>query len=195
MPLLLKATIVLLFCFTLRPYPSGSLPSCASRPTQETGYEIPEAKMTLTLPNQKWKLATHSGTGPVEYIFKREPIPDSSGRQIIPAIMIYVEDAEKYQQDVTLFSITKSGPFQQRGVKIDSTLIHTNKEYPLTYKNAYFMKASYTQGGLAHILYMIHIINKANKGIQVYLDMTKELEERYGQEFWTTIRSIRESTH
>jgi hypothetical protein len=195
MPLLLKTTIVLLLCFTLRPYPSGSLPSCASPATQGTGYEIPEARMTLTLPNQKWKLATHSDTGPAEYVFKREPITDSSGRQIIPAIMVYVEDAEKYQQDVTLFSITKSGPFLQRGVKIDQTLIQSKKEYPLTYKNAFFIKASYTQGGLAHILYMIHIINKGNKGIQVYLDMTKELEEKYGQEFWTTIRSIRESTH
>jgi hypothetical protein len=187
MSVILKTTLAFLVGFASRPSPS--------RETQNNDYKIPEAHMTLALPNKKWKLATHSGNGTFEYIFKRDPIPDSSGRQIIPAIMVYVEDAEKYQQDVTLFSITKSGPFLQRGVKIDQTLIQTKKEYPLTYKNAFFIKASYTQDGLAHILYMIYIINKANKGIQVYLDMTKELEERHGQEFWTTIRSIRESTH
>jgi transcriptional antiterminator len=47
----------------------------------------------------------------------------------------------------------------------------------------------------AHNLYMIHIINKDSKGIQIYLDMTKDIEKDYEQEFWTVIRSIRETPH
>ena len=62
----------------------------------------------------------------------------------------------------------------------------------MTYKNAYFIECSYKQNELDHIFYMIYIINKDNKGIQVFLDMTKDIADDYISEFWTTIKSIRE---
>jgi len=162
-------------------------------PVQEdTEIKIPEAHLSIQLPNMEWHLATHTHDKGGQYTFKRDPIIDSAGRSIIPAIMIFVEDATKYQQDATLFTITKRGPFMKRGVSIDKTLIQSDKGYPLTYKNGFFMKASYTQDGIDHILYMINIINKTNQGIQVYLDMTKDIAGKYEQEFLTTIKSIRE---
>jgi hypothetical protein len=158
----------------------------------KTEYEIPEANMFLKLPNSKWSLTDKKEGNVTEYYFKRDPITDKNGNKIIPAIMVFVEDATQYKQDATLYTIWKRRPFQEKGVNIDQTLIQENKEYPLTYKNAYFMKGSYNSNGFDHIIFMIHIINKKNKGIQIYLDMTKDLAEEYEQEFWTTIRSIKE---
>lgn len=159
--------------------------------TQEfkTDYLIPEAKMILKLPNSKWSLADQKEG---EYIFKREPIKNKNGLDIIPAIMVYIEDASDYEQDVTLYTIGKQRVFKSKGVNIDTMLIQDSDDYPLTYKNAYFIKSSYTSQGLDHIFFMIHIINKDNKGIQIYLDMTKDIAKDYEQEFWTTIRSIKE---
>jgi hypothetical protein len=54
------------------------------------------------------------------------------------------------------------------------------------------MKASYTQNGIDHIFYMAHIIDKHDQGIQLYLDMTKDLGDQYEEEFLTTIRSIKD---
>jgi hypothetical protein len=176
---------------TSSPYSQPAPARYQSTDTSGT-YQIPEANMSLQLPNDEWKLAQRSNAGQVSYIFKRNPITDDQGNAIIPAIMVFVEDAKKYEKDVTLYSITKRLPFRSKGLKIDTTLIQSNKNYPLTYKNAYFMKASYTENGLAHILYMIHIINNDDKGIQIYLDMTTAITDKYEQEFWTTIRSIKE---
>jgi hypothetical protein len=52
--------------------------------------------------------------------------------------------------------------------------------------------ASYSDKGLGHILYMVYIITKEDKGIQLYMDMTKDIADKYEQEFWTTLQSIKE---
>jgi antitoxin component YwqK of YwqJK toxin-antitoxin module len=160
--------------------------------TFKTKYEIKDANMFIKLPNDEWRLIEHPDKSQSGYIFKRTAVVDEQGDSIIPAIMVYVEDAKEYKKDIVLFSINKTGPFVSKGVKIDSTLFPQRKNFPLTYKNALFMKASYTEKGLGHILYMIHIINKNDKGIQVYLDMTKSIADKCDEEFWTTIRSIKE---
>lgn len=158
----------------------------------KTEYVIPEAGMFIKLPNSDWELTEKTEGPAAEYLFKRSPVKDGEGRQIIAAIMVYVEDATKYEQDVTLFSIEKRLPFQQKGVKVDKISIHENQDYPISYKNNYLTICSYTDNGLDHVLYMIHIINKENKGIQIYMDMTKSIYDKYGQEFWTAMKSIRE---
>ena len=94
---------------------------------------------------------------------------------------------------MTQYTIVKRMQFQGRGLKVDKIFIQDNEEYPLSYKNGFVTKCSYNEKGLDHVLYMIHIINKDNKGIQVYMDMTKSLGNEYEQEFWTTMKSIRES--
>ena len=160
--------------------------------TFKTKYEIKEANMFIKLPNDEWRLAQQPNKSQTGYIFKRTPVTDAQGDSIIPAIMVFVDDAKEYKKDVTLYSINKRAPIMSKGVKIDSTLIQSDRDYPLTYKNAFFMKASYTEKGLDHILYMIHIINKDDKGIQIYLDMTKGIADKCEDEFWTTIQSIKE---
>jgi antitoxin component YwqK of YwqJK toxin-antitoxin module len=159
----------------------------------KTDYIISEANMFIKLPNTEWDLSNKVAGQMTQYIFKRSPITDNVGRKIVPAIMVYVEDATKYKQDVTLYSIEKKLQFQGRGIKVDKISIHENEDYPLTYKNAYLTKCSYNDNGFDHILYMIHIINKDNKGIQIYMDMTKDLDEEYGHEFLTTMKSIKET--
>jgi len=158
----------------------------------KTEYIIEEAKMFLKLPNSNWNLTDKIDGNIAQYYFKRMPIIDKNGNKIIPAIMVFVENASKYEQDVVLYSVCKRKPFVENGIKIEETLIQENENYPLTYKNALFMKSSYTSGGLDHILYMMHIITKENKGIQVYMDMTKDIVVDYESEFWTTIKSMRE---
>lgn len=159
----------------------------------KTDYIINEAEMFMKLPNSEWELTNKAEGQIASYIFKRSSIEDKEGREIIPAIMVYVEDASNYKQDVTQYSIAKRLQFQGKGIKVDKVLIHEHKEYPLTYKNGYLTICSYTDNGLDHVLYMIHIINKDNKGIQIYMDMTKSIVDEYEQEFWTTMKSIKES--
>ena len=155
-------------------------------------YTIEEADMFLKLPNNEWKLTEKKIDNIIQYYFKRKAIIDKNGKNIIPAIMVFVEDASDYNQDVTLYSATKRIPFMKKGTIIEEVLIQDSENYPLTYKNAYFIKCSYTSNGLEHVFYMIHIINEQNKGIQIYLDMTKDIAADYETEFWETIKSIRE---
>jgi hypothetical protein len=157
---------------------------------QSTDFNLKDAKMSISMANSEWGLAKE---GEGNYIFKRKAITDSKGREIVPAIMVYIEDASEYDQDVTNYSIAKRPQFQGKGIKVDKILIHENEGYPLSYKNSYLTMCSYTDNGLDHILYMIHIINKDNKGIQIYMDMTKSVADKYSEEFWTTMKSIKET--
>jgi len=157
----------------------------------KTEYKILEASMFLKLPNDEWNLAHQSNGGTTQYIFKRNEITDSNGRKIVPAIMLYIEDATKYNGDATLFSINKRTPFMEKGIKINTTLIQSNAAYPLNYKNGMFMKATYSANEEEHIFYMIHFITDNNKGVQLYMDMTKDIAGEYESEFWTTIKSIK----
>jgi len=157
---------------------------------QPTDFDLKEAKMSIRMSNSEWALAK-KGEG--NYVFKRNAITDNEGRKIVPAIMIYIEDASEYNQDVTNYSLAKRLQFQGKGITVDKILIHENKDYPISYKNSYLTMCSYTDNGLDHILYMIHIINKDNKGIQIYMDMTKSVEDKYSKEFWTTMKSIKET--
>lgn len=159
---------------------------------QKTDVIISEANIFMQLPNSEWNLASKTEGEFARYIFKRTAIEDSEGREIVAAIMVFVEDASEYNQDVTNYSIVKRMQFQGKGIIVDKILVHEDEEYPLSYKNAYITMCSYADNGLEHILYMIHIIDKNNKGIQIYLDMTKDLVEKYEKEFWTTIKSIKE---
>jgi hypothetical protein len=169
------------------------IPDSPATYESRTELVIAEANMYIRMPNAEWQLTNGPDGKIVQYIFKRSAIKDSDGRQIIAAIIVYVEDATKYKQDVTLYSIEKRMQFQGRGIKVEKVYIHENKDYPLTYKNGYLTTCSYTDSnGLDHILHMIHIINKDNIGIQVYMDMTKSIAAEYEKEFWITMRSLEE---
>ncbi|MBS1503040.1 MAG: hypothetical protein JST32_13315 [Bacteroidetes bacterium] len=83
-------------------------------------------------------------------------------------------------------------PLIDNGVTTNRMLIQDDKDYPLTYRNAIFVDGKYTSRGIEHVIYLIYIIDKHDNGIQVYLDMTKEVAGVYGQEFWDVIHSIKE---
>ena len=157
-------------------------------------YDIPEAGMSIKLPNDNWSLANHTNKILVQYTFKRAEIKDSNGEPIIPAIMIYVEDASSFKQDIVSYSIQKRLQFNKVNLKItNKILIPTNEEFPFSaFPNAMMMTATYSQAGKEHIFYMIYIINNENKGIQIYMDMTKDIAEQYEQEFINVLKSIKE---
>ena len=157
-------------------------------------YEIKEAKMYLKLPNDDWSLADKSDNGTTQYIFKRNEITDPSGVAIVPAIVLNIENAKDFNQDIVFYSVQKRVEFDKKGIKINNKiLIPTDKEFPFTsFKNAMLLTASYSDKGFDHILYMLYIITKEDKGIQLYLDMTKNIADKYEQEFWTTLQSIKE---
>lgn len=158
----------------------------------KTEYFFEEAPIYLRLPNSQWYLANKQAGATTEYIFKRESIEDSLGRVIIPAIIVYFEDASDYNQDVVLYSIWKQKPFIQHGVKVDKIYTHENNEYKITINNLVLYKCSYSEKEFDHIFYMIHMITKNNKGVQVYLDMTKEITSEFEKEFVETIESLKE---
>ena len=156
----------------------------------KTEYRIENAGIFFKLPNDNWSLSDQSNQTITQYIFKRKEIVDPDGNKIVPAIMLYIEDASKFKGDVTLFSMQKQQQFINAGIKVNRILIQDSDDFPLTYKNAYFVECSYNSNGLDHLFYMIHLITKDNKGVQLYLDMTANITEEYEQEFWTTIKSL-----
>jgi len=147
--------------------------------------------MAIRFPSTNWSLTSKILGDMTEYIFKREEITDNKGSQIIPAIMIYVEDASGFE-DLTVYSFMKQKPLVTNGVKIDKILTHESEDYPISYKNSYWYKCHYTREDFDHILYMIHIINKDKMGIQILMDMTKEIADKYESEFIETLKTIKE---
>ncbi|MGZ3753420.1 MAG: hypothetical protein ACXVB0_20025 [Mucilaginibacter sp.] len=153
--------------------------------------DTPQVKnfpLQFDLPNNHWHLT--ASTPSVQYLFKRDPVTNAVGRQIIPAIMILAEDASNFKQDVALFCSKKMQPFQDRGVKVPQLLIWQDKDYPVAIRNSILARGEYVDKDVAHIIYMIYIIDRHDKGIQVYLDMTKDIAAQYEPEFLKTIRSL-----
>jgi len=157
--------------------------------------EIKEVKMYFQLPNDEWFLADHSDNkGLTQYIFKRNKITDPKGRTIVPAIMLYIEDAKDYNQDVVVYSLQKRLVFSKMNIQINNKiLIPTDSDFPFSsFKNAILFTSSYSDNNFDHIFYMLYIITKEDKGIQLYMDMTKDIAGEYEKEFWTTLKSIKE---
>ena len=161
----------------------------------KTEYDLDEAGLYIKLPNSFWSLADKVNGVKIRYVFRREPIADKAGRPITPSIMVYIEDASQYKQDVTQFSIDKQTPIKDQGVETEKMMTPKDTGYPLSIKNSYIFKCHYTDGTnakLEHVLYMVYIITRENKGIQIYMDMTKDIAPEYEEEFIKAIKSIKE---
>jgi antitoxin component YwqK of YwqJK toxin-antitoxin module len=158
----------------------------------KTEYYFPEAKISMALPNSQWSLINKDSGKITSYVFKREEVEDDKGRKIIPAITLVIEDAGKYNQDAVLYSSWKEKPFIERGVKIDEIATWESKNYKISIKNLLLYKCHYTEKDFDHLFYMIHMISKENKGVQIYLDMTMDIAEKYEAEFLKTINSLEE---
>jgi antitoxin component YwqK of YwqJK toxin-antitoxin module len=159
----------------------------------KTDYLIKEANMKMNVPNTDWELVEYTDQPQVVYTFKRAEIEDSTGRRIIPAIIIFVEDAAKYDGDVVVFSTAKRARFNGRGIEVKKVMTSESPGWPMEYTNALLFQCSYSEGELGHVLYMTYIITKGGKAVQVYLDMTKSIAGSYEHEFWTTLSSLKEA--
>lgn len=157
--------------------------------TIQTEYNFEKSKLYIKLPNDEWFLAVNES--PNHFIFKRHAIIDSNQREIIPAIMIYFEDAKPYKQNLNNYSNDLLKKFTI--IENIKTEKFGDKDYPICYKNSILYKFKYKQNNLEHVLYIVHIINSEDVGIQIYLDLTKDISKQYESEFLTTIKSIKES--
>jgi len=152
---------------------------------------IKEAGLTLALPNSEWGLKKKVEAPITQYFFMRSAIQDGYEPSSTPNIYLIVEDASKYA-DVEQFSKEKQKEFNKFNLEIKETLTRKDKNYPLRDLNAIFIKSTF-ELGTNQVLYMVHLINKEKKGIQIYLYMDKNLCEKYGSELWTTVKSIKEA--
>ncbi|HEV3411142.1 MAG TPA: hypothetical protein VG101_01635 [Puia sp.] len=164
----------------------------ASPAQEKLPVKIPKTHIALQLPDSNWYASHETDTAKGIYFYKRNPVIDSEGRSIIPAIMVFVEDATRYDGDVITFAAAKLGQFSNRGIRIDQIMIHSTKDCPLKYKNGLLEICSYTDNNIDHRIYMIFLMDKEKHGFQIYLDMTKSIGKKYEDEFQDVIRSIKE---
>lgn len=158
----------------------------------QVDHYISEAGFLLTLPNSEWYLDSKNEGERVSYVFKREAVRDDQERWIIPSIVVLVEDLKgtNSEKDVVVYSLQQQISFKESGVSIEEILAPNSEGFPLSSKNTLFIKSSYLLDGFEHSLYMIHSITKKGKGIQVYFDITKDLDQEFQDEIQRAIRLI-----
>jgi hypothetical protein len=148
---------------------------------------ITSAKLTINLPNDKWSLNNKTDqNGTQVYIFKREPIIDSIGRQIIPNIAVIVEDIDP-NLDVVTYSAFKRSKTPFNVLKV---FIHGDGY--IDFKNAIGYKGTYTDRIGDHTIYMVYLINN-KKGIQMIFDVLTCIFKETDPEFLSTLKSIKKN--
>jgi hypothetical protein len=146
---------------------------------------IEEAKMSLELPNDKWELKDKvEQNGMQIYFFKREPIIDSLGNEVIPNISVIVENVSK-KLDVVSYSMLKRG---QVNFEVIDVFIHDSGL--IDFKNAVGYKGKYNDKHGEHTVYVIHAINN-KKGLQIFFDVLTGLFDDLDEEFKLTLKSIK----
>ncbi|MEZ4936890.1 MAG: hypothetical protein R2799_04785 [Crocinitomicaceae bacterium] len=150
--------------------------------------KIKEAKIKFDLPNDKWSLADQkSMEGLSLYVFKREGLLDSDGREVISNIAVIIEHAPD-TLGVVEFSLFKR---MQVPIQIEKVLTSMDEQPLLHFVNAIGYKGSYTdENELAHTVYIVHLINE-NKGVQIIMDITSNLFGVIEEEFLETLKSIK----
>lgn len=148
--------------------------------------DLKEAKIKMDLPNDSWSLADKKNERNMAvYIYKRQPIEDAEGRQIIPNIAVIIEDVEK-DLDVIAYTALKRSK-----VSFEVLKVYTHHEGQIAYENAIGYKGKYTdKGGLDHTIYVLHGIN-GRKGFQLICDVTTNIHDKVEAEFFSTLKSIR----
>lgn len=148
---------------------------------------IKEAGVSFTLNDSLWKRNTNQNDhvqNAIVYRFKRVPIETPDGKQVIPNITVVIETVQD-SMDIMIFSATKrvKTPF-------DVEEVITADKGLLQYQNAIGYRGGYTdRTGIRHSIIIIYLINK-NKGVQIVMDITRELYDEYRGEFDDLIRSI-----
>jgi hypothetical protein len=148
---------------------------------------IKEGNIVFQLPNNNWKLKDiQKDKGETFYNYVRKPVTDNEGRLIIPTIT-FITEKIPLNVDIAKFADKQkaNAPF-----KITEEFNNKNVIKKIKINNAIGWKCLYSQDNVAHTIYFVHLINK-DKGIQVLMDITSELFEKYENEFIDAMLSIR----
>lgn len=146
---------------------------------------IDEAKISLLLPNGSWKIADKIDQNEMQaYIYLREPIIDSIGREVISNIAVVVEDVDE-ETDVINYSILKRLQMSMKVVEM-----FTHEDGLIDFQNALGYKFKYNDVLGEHTCYVVYGINN-KKGIQIIFDVTTELFDSLDAEFKITLKSIK----
>jgi hypothetical protein len=152
--------------------------------SQDSVYEFREGNIKLTIPNEHWHLQPkQEKNGYTIYVFKRDPIVDSSGRSIIPNVAIVIEKV-KPKTDVIIYSVNKRSNGGFSVLKM-----FTHEDGTIHYLNAVGYQGTYTDQ-VDHTVYVIHAIN-GDKGMQLILDTTTETFAALDPEFLQILKSFR----
>ena len=157
---------------------------------------IPEAKITLMLPNSQWPALTREIIGKrILYSSKRASITDKVGGKVIPNIGIILESIPE-SIDLETFSAALLGDLQGASIQDMQPLRILNNYHfggadrIIPSKNMLGYKATYKdESSIVHSVYVIYIVSN-NCGIQVIFDATAELFPECSSEFLKIIRTI-----
>jgi hypothetical protein len=154
---------------------------------QDSVYVFKEGNVQLNIPNSHWHLQPkQEKNGYTIYVFKRDPVLDSSGRNIIPNAAVIIEKVQP-KTDVIIYSVNKraNGGF-------DVIKVFSHEDGTISYLNAVGYKGTYTDQ-IAHTVYVVHAIN-GDKGLQIILDTTTETFEALDPEFQRILKSFEKTT-
>ena len=150
----------------------------------DSTYLFKEANIKIDISDSVWHLQPRQEqNGYVIYVFKRDPVVDSAGRNIIPNVAVVIEDVNP-KMDIVSYSVVKRG---KCGFDVDKMFIHGDGI--IDFVNAVGYKGSYADK-MEHTVYVVHAIN-GNKGIQIIMDTTKETFPVMDPEFRRILKSIR----
>ena len=151
----------------------------------QTKYEIIEDKLIFEIPNGEWMRNKLQKNKNIEWhSFKRKGIKNDDGIMIYPNISFLIEEVGDVN-DVIIYSMQKR---QKMPFNVDS--VFTYEKTDLNLKNAvgYLGNTTY-QNGTKHTVLIVHALLD-NKGVQIVMDMTSDLFDEYGDEFWKALSGI-----
>lgn len=151
----------------------------------ELTYQLKEADIRLDMANDAWSLADkQENKGMVVYIFKRQPIEDAEGRQVIPNIAVIIEEVDKDLDAVTYSAMKRSE------VNFEVQEVFTHESGKMHFSNAVGYRGQYADSRkLDHTIYVVHGVN-GGKGIQLICDATTSVIGTVEEEFFTTLKSL-----
>jgi hypothetical protein len=148
--------------------------------------QLPEAGLSVSLP-ATWDSnpQVRQRPGHTMYQFRRSPIIDSSGRNIIPNFAVMIDNVPD-SQDLVEYSIAKR---MKLPMKVLQVIAPDKNEFGYVEGIGYL--ASYDDPpGLTHKIYVVHAIIKG-KGIQVIIDGTDSVFDDLDSEYKSILKSFK----
>jgi hypothetical protein len=148
--------------------------------------QLPEAGLSVSLP-AAWDSnpQIHQRPGQTMYQFRRSPITDSAGRNIIPNFMMMIESVAD-DQGLIEYSILKR---RNLPIKVLQVIAPENKEFGDVDGIGYLARYD-DSPGLTHKVYVVHAIIKG-KGIEVIIDGTESVFDNLDLEYRLILKSFK----